>query len=261
MPRKKRLERNLDSRLKTRKFYKKKFFVFVLDLQLFYETGAALKVVMPSSDIRYIFLATPLEALNFHRSVGIGSIDGDTFSWIDFYPNSSLSLCISWLVKFTRCIKVSLFLFCFLLYIESKKKLQSKIFFGLFVYYLIYAFDLSGWSLCIHKPLAILGKKNRHFLIVLMNTINDLPQVNIFELEKVLEVKKVDLTGRREGILGNLKKLTNEDIFYMYKIKIFYWILQQAALKKVYNSFSLKTWASCMDILLYYAQSRRLWIP
>ena len=261
MPQKKRLERKLDPTLETRKFYKKRFFVFVLDLQVFYETGAILKVIMPAGNMRYIPLKTSIKAFNCYRSIGVGVIEGNTFSWIDFCPNSSLSLCISWLFTFTRYIRVSLFLFCFLLYFEVKKEVKPKVFFGLFIYYLIYSFDLAGWSLGIHKPLPILCKENEHFLIVCVTTINDLPQVNTVEFEKVFRDRNTYLTNEQETFLTDLKELNEDNVLLIRKIKMVYWVLQQAGLKNMSNHFSIQTWASCADLLLYYAQSLRLWIP
>ena len=261
MPQKKRLERKLDSTLETRKFYKKRFFVFVLDLQVFYETGAVLKVIMPSGDMRYISLKAPIKVFNCYRSMGVGIIEGNIFSWIDFCPNPSLSLCISWLFTFTRYIRVSLFLFCFLLYFEVKKKVKSKVFFGLLIYYIIYSFDLAGWSLGIHKPLSCLGRENKHFLSVCLTTINDLPHVNIVELENVFRDTQSNVTKDQEIFLAELKDLNEDNILLVRKIKMVYWVLQQAALKNTSNHFSIQTWTSCADLLLYYAQSLRLWIP
>jgi len=248
----------LDTKLKTRKFFPEKLFVFVLDLQIFYERGAVLKVVIPSGDTRYISVTTPLETCNFKRSLGIGVLEANTFSWIEFCTSPSLSLCISWLTVFTRYLRISLFLFCFLLYLEVKKNTEIRVLFGWLVYYLIYSFDLAGWSLCINKPLF---KQNEHFLLVCLTTVNDLPAISLSEVESAFRSTRKDLTIQEEKKLIQLKKITNQNVLLKRKIKIIYWVLQQAAQKNIYNYFSIKTWGSCAELLLYYAQSLRLWIP
>jgi hypothetical protein len=64
-----------------------------------------------------------------------------------------------------------------------------------------------------------------------------------------------------KATFAELKELENTEIPLPKKIKIIYWILQQVSQKKISNQFSMNTWGTCADLLLYYAQSLRLWIP
>ena len=88
MPQKKRLELKPDHNLKTQKFYSTKKFVFVLDLQIFYESGSVLKIVLPSGRLKYIHLQSTFESFKLGRSIGLGFIEGNNFHWIDFYPKT-----------------------------------------------------------------------------------------------------------------------------------------------------------------------------
>ena len=72
MPQKKRLELKPDHNLLTQQFYPTKIFVFVLDVQIFYERGSVLKTILPSGQIKYIFLSTAFETFKIGRSVGLG---------------------------------------------------------------------------------------------------------------------------------------------------------------------------------------------
>ena len=72
-------------------------------------------------------------------------------------------------------------------------------------------------------------------------------------------------TERKKLLAANPEKYQTEtginEVLLTQKIRIVYWILQQVALKKISTRFSIKTWATCADLILYYAQSLRLWIP
>ena len=261
MPQKKRLELKPDDKLQTIKYYTKKVFVFVLDLQAFYEVGSVLKVVLPSGRLKYIPLSKPLKKIHLTRSMGLGYLQGNTFYWVDFYPNPSLTLCISWMIPIARYLRVSVFLVCVLLQTELKRKISSKKLFGLFIYYLLVSIDISGWSLSIHERSLTNFLENPHFLAVCITTVNDLPFINLNELEHAYRGSKKILSEKEEKELYNLTKLSEKEITTTRKIKIIYWILQEASLKKISDKFSITTWATCADLLLYYAQSLRLWIP
>ncbi len=261
MPQKKRLVLRPDPEIETKKFYPKETFVFILDFQIFYEKGSVLKAVFPRGGIRYIQVTTPFKTCKINRSMGLGYLKGRTFHWVDFSPNPTLSVCLLWLIPFTRHIKVSLFVFCIFLNFEFKKKVKPKILFGLLVHYLLYSLDISGWALFVQKPLLKDDWANRHFLSVCMTTLNDLPPVNLKELNKAYRESRKTLTPGEECGLVKLTQLKWNDILLTQKIRIVYWILQQVAFKKISRRFSQKTWATCADLILYYAQSLRLWIP
>ena len=261
MPQKKRLVLRPDPEIETIKFYPKETFVFILDFQIFYEVGSVLKAVFPGGEIRYIQVTIPLDTCKINRSMGLGYLKGQNFHWVDFSPNSTLSVCLLWLIPFTRYLKVSLFVFCIFLNFELKKKIKPKIFFGLLVHYLLYSLDISGWSLFIQKPSPQEYWVNRHFLSVCLTTLDDLPPLNLKELTKAYRDSRKTLTPREESDLVKLTKLKENEVLLTQKIRIVYWILQQVALKKISTRFSIKTWATCADLILYYAQSLRLWIP
>ena len=61
--------------------------------------------------------------------------------------------------------------------------------------------------------------------------------------------------------IDKLKGLNENQISLANRIKIIYWVLQQVSLKKISNKFSGQTWMICTELVLYYAQSLRLWIP
>ena len=261
MPQKKRLELKPDHNLLTQQFYPTKIFVFVLDVQIFYERGSVLKTILPSGQIKYIFLSTAFETFKIGRSVGLGCIEGNNFTWVDFYPNPTFSLCIEWVIAFLRYLHVSLFFFCIVFYTEIKEKREPKHIFGLFIYYLIYSLHISGWGLPFHRPSFKLFRESRHFLSVCLTTVNDLPFIKINELEKAYTDTRTSLLMSEKATFAELKELENTEIPLPKKIKIIYWILQQVSQKKISNQFSMNTWGTCADLLLYYAQSLRLWIP
>ena len=260
MPQKRRLELKPHRELKTREFYPTKKFVFVLDLQIFYERGTVLKTVLPSGQIKYISLQNSFDSFKAGRSVGLGYLKKDRFYWIDFYPNASFSLCVEWVTAFTRHLKVSLFLFCILFYPEVKKKNPNFIF-GIFIYYLICFLDISGWGIPFDQPSFKLFSENRHFLSVCISTVNDLPVINLSELNSSSCRTEKKLISSEELSLTQLNHIGNNNISLPKKIKRIYWVIQQVSLKKISGKFSIKTWGICADLLLYYAQSLRLWIP
>ena len=261
MPQKKRLELKPDHNLKTQKFYSTKKFVFVLDLQIFYESGSVLKIVLPSGRLKYIHLQSTFESFKLGRSIGLGFIEGNNFHWIDFYPNPTFSFCIEWVTAFLRYLRVSLFSFCILFFTEMKKYKEPKLIFGSFIYYLIYFLDLSGWGLHFHEPYYKLFSENRHFLFVCITTVNDLPLLNRGEFEKAYREIKKTLTVNEKHRLIKLQKVNDNEIPLSTKIKMLYWIFQQASLNNITKEFSITSWSICADLLLYYAQSLRLWIP
>ena len=261
MPQKKRLVLKPDPELQTQKFYRKKILIFVLDLQIFYEKGSILKAVTPAGQITYIPLKVSFETFKIGRSMGLGYIEGNKFSWVDFYPSPSLSLCFRRAESFTRQLKVSFFLFCILLFVEVKKKIESNLIFGLYLYYLIYFLDLAGWSLQLEQPYTKVFLKNRHFFSVCSTTVNDLPLINADELKQAYSQSKINLTKHEEYVFAKLKGLNENQISLANRIKIIYWVLQQVSLKKISNKFSGQTWMICTELVLYYAQSLRLWIP
>ena len=262
MPQKKRLELKPDHKLKTKKFYSTKTFVFVLDLQIFYENGSILKVVFPSGGPRYIPLTTSFETFKVGRSMGLGYLEGHNFYWVDFYPNPVLSICFAWVEVFTRRLKVPLYLFCLLFYFDIKKRKKTpKYIFGLFLFYLITFLDKSGWGLPFAKPYHLFFPENSHFLWVCLTTAKDLPLVNLTNLEEAYCETRGVLTDNEKDELIELKKLTEKNIPLARRIKILYWVLQQASKRNISDKFSAQTWGACAELLLYYAQSLRLWIP
>ena len=123
------------------------------------------------------------------------------------------------------------------------------------------ALDLAGWSLQLEQPYTKVFLKNRHFFSVCSTTVNDLPLINADELKQAYSESKINLTKHEEYVFAKLKGLNENQISLANRIKIIYWVLQQVSLKKISNKFSGQTWMICTELVLYYAQSLRLWIP
>ena len=258
MLQKKQLELNSRVSFQTRNFFSKRAFVFVLDAQIFYQKGAILKVVDSSGKVVYIPLLTQLDKSTDYRISGLGFVENNFFYCLDIFENPCFNLTVQWFLKFNKHVNFSLFLFCLILSHEVKKIDDPKIIFGLLVHYLLQAFDNLGWSFNLHDPVKKLFKERQHFFFVCVKNIDDLPLINLCELEKAYRESTDQLSTSQEN---QLKGLHTGPVYFNRKIKIIYWLLQQVSRRSISKQLSAKTWCVCADLLLYYAQSLRFWIP